>query len=250
MNEASLNSWTAQSFYRPHSASTAPGIVAKAYGDVTGDGKPDKVILTGITTADSPFVRNITLSVVEAGTSSVFHIPLPEPDGYQPTLFLGDFTGAGYKDILVQIDSGGSGAITYDNIYHYVEGKFKHLFNAVHFSSQWNYKVQYLDQYKLQVISGANGLSYTLDISGRGKSYLEQIYNPDGTLKKPVEGFVDPVSGLYPVDLDRNGQYSLLIFQQVSGLYHADSFGYILSVLSYDQGSWKLEQQWFASYGL
>lgn len=238
-------------FYDPRSVSSSPSVVYKTYGDVTGDGKTDEVLLTGIKTADSPFVKDITLHVRKPGTSADrYSISLPEKEGYNPTLTLADFTGSGHPDILVQIDSGGSGGTTYDNIYHFAAGGFKPIFNSNHFNEQWKYKVDYLDQYRLQVTSGANGLKYTIDIRGRGKEYLDEIYNADGTLKKPVQGFVDPISGLYPVDLDRDGKYSVMVFQQVSGLYHADSFGYIVSVLTYSGGSWKLEQQWFASYGM
>ncbi|WP_237690558.1 VCBS repeat-containing protein [Paenibacillus caui] len=234
----------------PRTVSNAEVVQDRAFGDVTGDGKPDEVLLTGTQSPDSPFVQNITLIVKDGASSAVYRIRLPEPVGYHPTVLLADFTGEGRQDILVQIDSGGSGAITYDDVYHFANGSFRHIFNSEHLNQQWKYRVDYLDGYKLQVTSEATGETYTIDISGRGKDYLDQIYNPDGTLKQPVQGFVDPVSGLYPVDTDRDGKYSLMAFQGVSGLYHADRFGYIVSLLDWTGGGWKLTEQWFSINGM
>ncbi|WP_138496215.1 VCBS repeat-containing protein [Paenibacillus pinistramenti] len=222
----------------------------QAIADVTGDGRPDTILLTGTKTVDSPFVQNITLTVKDGSTGQVYTIRLPEPAGYNPRLVLADFTGSGYQDILVQIDSGGSGAITYDDVYHYENGKFRHIFNSEHFSQQWKYTVDFLPDYKLRVTALNTNKTYTIDIRGRGKDYLNQIYNPDGTLIKPVQGFVDPVSGLYPVDNDRDGKYSLMAFQGVSGLYHADRYGYMVSLLGWNGRGWTLQDQWFAVEGM
>jgi hypothetical protein len=161
-----------------------------------------------------------------------------------------DFTGTGRKDILVQIDSGGSGATTYDDVYHYASGAFQHIFSSDYFNNHWKYLVNYLDNYKLQVISENTKQVFTMDISGRGREYLNQIYTPEGKLNKPVQGFVDPVSSLSPIDLDRDGKYALMAFQGVSGLYHADRFGYIISILNWNGRGWELEDQWFAINGM
>lgn len=66
-------------------------------GDVTGDGIPDKVYLYGSKTADtkSSFVDNISI-VIEDGYSGKNSTITPDFNaGYNPRLFLGDFTADG-----------------------------------------------------------------------------------------------------------------------------------------------------------
>ena len=92
---------------------TYSSIFSYARGDVNGDGIPDNVYLTGIKTPDSPFTQNITLVIQDGMMGGFTSIPLSENAGYNPTLFLGDFTGDGVKDILIGINTGGSGGIMY-----------------------------------------------------------------------------------------------------------------------------------------
>lgn len=225
-------------------------ILDSARGDVTGDGVPDEVWLMGYQQdVSSPFITGITLLIKEGATSRTYRITPSENAGYNPRLFLGDFTGDSISDILVTIESGGSGATTYDYLYTLVGGKAKLLFNSEAYNDYWKYKVDYLNGYRLQLTNINTRRVYILDITSRGKAYLDEIYNPDGTLKVPVEGFVDPLSGLYPVDFDRDGVYELMAMQGVSGLYHADRFGYVTNILKWQSNGWKLQDQWFSIYG-
>jgi hypothetical protein len=59
----------------------------------------------------------------------------------------------------------------------------------------------------------------------------------------------DGVSGFYPVDMERDGVYEIQAYQKVSGLYHADSFGYIINTLKWDGQKFSIWQQWFALVG-
>ncbi|OAB34215.1 spore coat protein [Paenibacillus glacialis] len=218
--------------------------------DVTGDHVPDQIWLTGYKQdPNSPYITGISIAIKDGATSQLYQIKPHENSGYNPRLFLGDFTGNGTVDILLTIDSGGSGAITFDYLYSFVQGKPRLLFSSEVYNDYWKYKVSYLDGYRLQLTNSNTEQVYTLDITSRGKDYLNGIYNPDGTLKAPTEGWVDPLSGLYPVDFDQDGVYELMAFQGVSGLYHADRFGYVQNVLKYQNNEWSLQNQWFAIYG-
>lgn len=228
-------------------------VVSEAYGDVNGDGTVDYVYLTAVRAADpsSPFVTQITLNIQDGVTGRNYVISLDDNGnaGYNPTLFLGDFTGDGVQDIMITIDSGGSGAFTFDYIYSFVRNQARKLFDFNQYNEQNQYTVTYLDHYKVQVVSAATGQTFLIDISGRGNDYLSQIYNSDGTLKNPVEGWADGVSGFYPVDIDRNGVYEIRAYQQLSGLYHADSLGYVVNTLQWDGNQFAILQQWVAIFG-
>ena len=238
-------------FTFPYRASQ-PVVASSAFGDVTGDGVPDHVYLTAVQAdPSSPYLQQITLNIQDGATKQGYVVPLDDSgnSGYNPTLFLGDFTGDRVQDILISIDSGGSGAFTFDYIYSFVHHQAWKLFDFNRYNEQNQYTVTYLDQYKVQVVSQATGNTFLIDISGRGADYLSQIYNADGTLKKPVQGWVDGVSSFEPVDIDRNGVYEVRAYQQVSGLYHADSLGYVINTLQWDGRQFAILQQWLAIFG-
>lgn len=226
-----------------------PNIVAMARGDVTGDRILDNVYLTGIKTPDSHLIKNITLVIQNGSTGELDSIALSDNVGYNPTLFLGDFTGDRVNDILIGIDSGGSGAITYQYIYSFIDGKVQLLFDFNVYNEEYIYSVTYKDNYKVEVISKKNSERYIIDISTRDASYLNEIYDKNGKLKSPIEGFVNPLSGLYPVDFDSNRVFELLAYQKIAGRYNADSLGYILNTLKFSQNKFVLENQNVAIFG-
>lgn len=79
-----------------------------------GNPAAGEVILSGIQREDSVAWTEIRLTF-ENGASQ--ELPVPEDAGYQPRLWIGSLTGAGKRDILLSIDSGGSGAIGYYTVY-------------------------------------------------------------------------------------------------------------------------------------
>lgn len=226
-----------------------PSIVAFARGDVTGDTVPDTVYLTGIKTPDSPFTQNITLHVQDGRTGGVKSVPLRENAGYNPAIFLGDFTGNGVEDILISIATGGSGGIMYHYIYSFVENNPQLLFDFNVYNQQYQYEVTYQDHYKVEVVSRVNNKKYLIDISLRDADYLNEIYDANGKLKSPITGFVNPLSGLYPVDFDSNKVYELLAYQKIAGRYNADSLGYVLNTLGWNNNRFVLQNQNAAIYG-
>jgi hypothetical protein len=226
-----------------------PSIVAFARGDVTGDSVPDHVYLTGTKTPDSPFTQNITLYVQDGRTGELKSIHLRENAGYNPAIFLGDFTGNGVEDILISIATGGSGGIMYHYLYSFVENTPQLLFDFNIYNQQYQYEVTYQDQYKVEVISRINNKKYLIDISLRGADYLNEIYDANGKLKSPITGFVNPLSGLYPVDFDSNKVYELLAYQKIAGRYNADSLGYVLNTLGWSENRFVLQNQNVAIYG-
>lgn len=226
-----------------------PNVNSYARGDVNGDRIPDNVYLTGVKTADSPFTQNITLIIQDGRTSMFTSVPLGDNAGYNPTLFLGDFTGDGVDDILISIASGGSGGIMYYYIYSNINNIPRLLFDFNVYNEQYKYDVTYKDNYKVEVISRINNMKYLIDITYKGADYLNEIYDANGKLKNPIIGFVNPLSGLYPVDFDSNKVYELLAYQKIAGIYNADSLGYVLNILKWNNNMFALDNQYVAIFG-
>lgn len=123
------------------------------------------------------------------------------------------------------------------------------LFDFEAYNEQYQYEVEYQDDYKVEVISKINNEKYSIDISTRNPEYLNEIYYKNGKLKSPITGFVNPLSGLYPVDFDSDNQFELLAYQKIAGRYNADSLGYVLNTLAWWEDRFVLQSQFVAIYG-
>jgi hypothetical protein len=226
-----------------------PEVVFSGVGDVNGDRIPDNVFLTGVKTPASPFIQNIALVVRDGRTGKITRVALSENAGYNPRLYLGDFNGDDVKDIFISIDSGGSGAFTYDYIYSFINNIPKQIFNFNDYNEEYKYTVTYKNNYKVEVVSEKNNNRFIIDISLKGQDYLSEIYDESGRLKEPISGFVNPVSGLYPVDFNGDEVYELLAYQKIAGRYNADALGYILNTLKWSGDNFTLVSQNVAIWG-
>ncbi|MFL6555529.1 MAG: VCBS repeat-containing protein [Bacillus sp. (in: firmicutes)] len=211
-----------------------PSIVTVKSGDIDGDGIKDNVFLTSYKTPDSPFWKDITLVVQNGRTHHYDSIHFKNNSGYNPTLFLGDFTGKKGDDILVIIETGGSAGTIYAYIFSYINGEIRQIFNSDVFNDSYKYDVIYENQYKAKVSSYHLKEKYILDLTYKGKEYLSEIYSPQGILKAPINGWVNPLSGLYPIDFNRDDIYELEAYQRIAGRYNADSLGYVQTVLKWN----------------
>ncbi|HWO97762.1 MAG TPA: VCBS repeat-containing protein [Bacillus sp. (in: firmicutes)] len=226
-----------------------PSVVTAKRGDIDGDGIIDNVLLTANKTPDSPFWQNITLAIQNGRTHHYQQIALKNNAGYTPTLFLGDFTGNKVDDILVVIDTGGSGGGIYAYVFSYIDGQIRQIFNSDAFNEHYKYDVSYENQYKATVISYNLKEKYILDLTYKGKEYLSEIYNKDGMLKAPIKGWVNPLSGLYPIDFNRDGTYELEAYQRIAGRYNADGLGYVQTVLKWNGRVFGPDRQTVAIFG-
>lgn len=219
-------------------------VLDQQIGDVNGDRVPDLVYLVGIQEAGSPFTQQITLYIQDGKTRTTHAYSLKNNAGYNPTLQLVDFTGNGVDNILIVIDTGGSGATTYSYVFSYLNNQLLLMFNDESYNAAHHYKINYMDYYKVSAVSLTPSSSYIIDITYKGQAYLSEIYNPDGRLKAPIQGDVNPISGIYPIDFERDGQYELMALQRITGRYNADGLGYFMNALKWNGSSFYPYQQW------
>lgn len=224
-------------------------IIAEVYGDVNGDNIRDYVYLTGTRTPNSGYIQNITLVIRDGRTGIKQRARLKSDSGYSPTVTLQDFTGDKIKDIMIGIASGGSGGIMFYYVFSDVNNRLTQLFDYEEYNQRYSYKVEFADYYKVNVTNVEKNVVFVIDITYKGKEYLDEIYTPEGILKQPIEGWVDPLGGLYPIDFDGNGVYELLGYQSIAGRYHADSLGYMQSVLKWNGRKFYQMEQYVGVFG-
>ncbi|WP_404460384.1 VCBS repeat-containing protein [Sutcliffiella horikoshii] len=234
-------------YYNPYWRIT--GVVASSTGDVNGDLIPDSVYVTGYRESEGYIIQNMVLGIRDGATGVSVSIPLKENMGYDPMLFLGDFTGDGINDIFISIPTGGSGGTTNTYIYSFVNNEPRLLFDSDAFNQTYQYEVTYKDNYKVEVVSKRNDARYLIDLSLRDAGYLNEIYDANGKLKAPISGWVDPISGIYPIDFGFDGIYDLLAYQQIAGSYHADTVGTMQNRLKWNGYMFVLDYQDLAIYG-
>ncbi len=230
-------------------APMTPQVIQTKFGDINGDGFFETILLMGTKTPDSPLWRNLTITIFYGQTHQFERIMLKQSVGYNPTIFLGDFTGNHLEDILAISDTGGSGGIINGEILSSINGKIRSIFDAESFNNKLKYTVNFQNQYKVAVRSMNPKKQYIIDLQYKGQEYLAEIYNQDGTLKQPIEGWVDPISGLYPVDFERDGVYEMLAYQAIAGRYHADGLGDVENILKWNGHEFIVDRQTVGIFG-
>lgn len=225
-------------------------LLDKQIGDVNGDSIPDTVYLVGEKT-ENPFYENIKVIVQDGSTMQSYMIPLyPKYSmAYTPWLNLANFTDQKTNEIMVNLPVGGSGGLNYYYVISFLGNKAEYILGPEEFavlSQSLGYKVIYMDNYRVLVKSEKLDKSYTLDISSRKEVYEGTVYDKDGKLIKPQEGFVIDLPTLYPIKIDGSVPYKLEANQDIAGTSHADQLGYIVSYWKYTGNkSWVLDPETF-----
>ena len=200
-------------------------VINFAQADVTGDGIHDNIYLVGNRPRPEVpgYFEDVGLRVVSDGR--VYEIDFPYGNGYGPVLFVGDLTHDGIADILVNIFASGGGGFLTSYAYTFVNDQPSLLVDSKTFNDLQRGTVIYQDNYRVRIETLRPPRVYTIDISDRGPEYLNQIYNPDGTLIRPTEGTLLGLITLHTVDFDVNGEYNLSAVQRAIGLSNLDTLG-------------------------
>ena len=161
------------------------------------------------------FADHITLVIQDGRSNQTSTINLQKNAGYNTKLFLGDFSKDNIFDILISIESGGSGGYGIFYIYSFRNNIPRLLFDFEKYNNSYTFKVNYEDFYKVNVGSPPLDLLFTLDIRYKGYDYLSQLYDENGKLKQPVKGEVLAASALNPIVTNQKSMsYDLLDFQE------------------------------------
>ena len=205
-------------------------------GDVTNDGIIDYVYLFGSKNDETEFYTDqITLHIKDGRTNRISTVNFQYNAGYNARLFLGDFSKDNVLDILVSIDSGGSGGYGYFYIYSFKNNIPRQMFDVEKYNQDHLFDVNYEDSYKVRVESPQLDILFTIDISNKGYDYLSQFYDENGKLKQPVQGGALALGVLNPiVTNNKESSYDLLAFQRIIGTTNSDTLGTIENLLTWN----------------
>ena len=210
--------------------------------DVTGDGVADKVYLSGRKLIPaSPYLSDIKITVKSGMDNLVLRGGIDKLGGYEPKLFLGDFTGDKVADVFVEAASGGSGGWYHHEIMSFAGSEERLIFGNDD-NKGTRVTGKFIDGFRAEVASVDSGKAVTIDVSERKADYLRLgIYDEQGTVRKQTSTMTTPFSKLEPVDLNKDGVYELRGHQRLSGAYNADGLADVESVISYDGSGWQTQ---------
>lgn len=201
--------------------------------DVTGDGKEDVIKIIGVPfEKGSLFLKEISMHVKTSEGES-FQTELE--GGYEPTLAFKDFNHDGVQDVLVTVETGGSGGLSNYYLYSIKDAKQVELGPP----EPLTIISQFEEGYKATIRIEETGKSYSLDLLDRKTKYNRLgLYN-NGKLNEPMELMVFPYSTLKPVII-RENQIGFKGVQRISGVANADTIGFVESSWIYENGEWRL----------
>ncbi|MFJ7933270.1 VCBS repeat-containing protein [Sporosarcina sp. NPDC096371] len=207
-------------------------------GDVNGDGVADTVYLYGqVDGSPGIFADHIILVIQDGRTFKSTTVQFKNNAGYNARLFLGDFNKDSILDIMVSIDTGGSGGYGIFYIYSFKDNRLHQLFDVDDYNDKHIFQAHYEDFYKVRVESSQLNASFIIDISNKDPDYLSQYYDKQGLLKQPVQGGVLALGALYPiVTTNKNNYYDLLASQRIIGTVNADTLGVVENLLTWEDG--------------
>lgn len=221
----------------------AGSVIRQIRADLTGDGIPETITLTGDRRQDSSAWTDIRLNIQDGASCLTARITPPEDVGYEPRLWTGPLLSANSRELLLSIDSGGSGGIGYYTVYTYWDGEYRVIFNSERYNAAYGYGVRYRDGFIVEAESLSNSATYLISIAGRDAEYLDALYTSGGVLIKQQTGGVNPLGLLYPADIDGDGIYELVAYQRITGLYNADGLGDFINRLSWNGTDFALTDQ-------
>lgn len=224
----------------PQNPAVKPTVIATDKADVTGDGVADSITLVGTNEFgdNNSFWGNIGLKIFDTASNEIIEADLNGFGGYEPKIFLGDFTGDKVKDIMVSAPTGGSGGIIDNRIVTVKDGKAQLIFDEKD-NSGLAVSGKFVDGFKADIRVEQLNKEFAVDLQAFKDMYVEGgTYDKSGKLKVDVEPWADGFSLLEPVEYTGDGTYYLRGIQSVSGIAHVNRISNLESLWKYTDGKW------------
>ncbi len=178
---------------------------------------------------------NMQIIISDGENGKTVTIDLSGIEGYNPRIELENFKKVtSDNEILFSVEDIGNNGYLTAHMYYLDGDKAIKIFDTDYYNQLDSYQVIYQDKYKVDVIDINRGMTYSIDISGKDKDYLNSLYNNNGILKKRIAGKVLSVSGLSPINLIRSDILDLLVTQKIIGINEKDILGVMSNILSFE----------------
>ncbi|MDR3599483.1 MAG: hypothetical protein P4L49_03210 [Desulfosporosinus sp.] len=229
--------------------------------DADGDGAADDVLLVGENEDTSaPFgyqTRNLAVVVRDGITGKFADFLLPQDFGVMlPRFSIGSFTAAKKNEILVSVETGGSGGIVLCALLAYENKKIVSVVSQEELNRGLDLNIVCLPGFKMKIIDKNTGVNSIVDFHDGAAVplYIDTgIYNKAGVFLKD-QSFVDDevmndvFVSLDPDDDDGDGTLELHGMQRISFIAHANTVALAESVWSVKDGRLRLVSEKIEAY--
>ena len=209
-------------------------VISTACGAFTAQNVRETAELSAL--SDGNFRTAYRVRVLEGETELLsFDLPYAAFGG---AIVACDFEGNGCDQLYFSAQTGGSGGYSRVAVYDLSSGAPVVIFDDETFAVRSDFRAEYADNFRLRVCG--RGETFYVALEGlRGADYLSELYGADGKLLNPVDATVSGLAQALPAFQESFGRDILVCYQEVWGLYHADSFGYLITELAWEDGGFR-----------
>lgn len=188
-------------------------IIKTVYADVNGDGYKEKVVLSGILLEkDYDYFKEISI-MIEFEEGRKKELTLKER-GTNFNIFTLDVTNSKSDEILLIGDYNQYGAFGTIKIFKYENDNLDLIFNNKTCDNKINYKTNYLQDYKIEIVCENTNEVYVVEINNTNKNYVSNTYTENGTIIDNIKNNITyNIESIFPIKLPNKEHYSLLIQQ-------------------------------------
>lgn len=219
------------------------------YEDINGDNLKDNIILIGYRTdkTNPSTFRNIKVILQDSRSKKYYAISIGKLNsGHNGKVFIGDFDGDRFNDILVAV---GNGDYSYYSLFSFKNNKCKYLMDESVFFKGMIYNIDFINNFKVKVTNKDLNDFYILDVKNKKNTYIKLgIYLDDGKLLRNNKGSYKSISSLIPIDEDKNGIYELKCIQTICGISNLDTLGYGKTIWKYNGRKMELKSYEFLEF--
>lgn len=219
------------------------------FEDINGDNEKDNIILIGrkFDKYNPSLIHDIKVIIQDTKTKRYYSISVGKLNtGLNGKLFLGDFDGDRVNDILVSIGNVNS---PYYSLFSFKNNKCKYLMTEDQFLKGLNYRIDFINNFKVKIINESLKDLYILDVSNKKAAYISiGLYRDNGQLPKENKGSYDSINSLVPLDEDKNGVYEIKCIQTIWGINPLDTLGYGKTIWEYGGKKMKLKSYEFLEF--
>ena len=201
--------------------------------------------------------RNLTVVVRDGATGKFAAFLLPEDFGVMlPRFNIGSFTAAKKNEILVSVETGGSGGIVLYALMAYENKKVVPVVSQEELNKGLDLKVVCLPGFEMKIIDKNTGVNSSVNFRD-GEAvpwYIDSgVYNKAGVFLKDQSYVDDEVMedvfvSLDPADDDGDGTQELHGKQRISFIAHANTVAWAESVWSVKGGRLRLVSEKIEAY--